>query len=227
MDLTRRALLAGGAVAAAAVACGGTSSGAEATPKTGGWIWALHTRDLVVPHATWVKVPWDRIAINTTGAHLVEGAVWVFPTATAPGIWGVLLNVAWDNTRSPSGKKIQPKTHRKLARFVQQDVGDPQNDQTMIAGAASESAYLEEYAALGDQDLLADGSIGYQQQQVNIQLGVGRTGPDQRAWFEVYQNSGQPLVCRFDGSHVPKTATTPPISSLQAPSIMVAKMTDV
>jgi hypothetical protein len=232
-DVSRRAMLAGGlgfAGAAALAACG--SSKAEAPPVAakqahGLYAWAVNTKGLVVPHATWTKMTYDQTLLNTTSAHLdSDGATWIFPTATASGIWGVLLNVAWDNAVSPKGERIAPKTHRKLARFLQQNVGTPQIGQEAITGASGDLTYHADLAQLGDQGHLSDGSKGYQQQQVNIQLGVQRSGPAQRTWFEVYQDSGQSLVCRFDGSRVPQTGDRPRLSGLQAPSLMIAKMCD-
>src|SRR5262245_54494133 len=139
---------------------------------------------------------------------------------------GVLANVAWDNHRSPSGATFAPgelPTHRKLARMPQQDVGSPQLAQTAITGSQSEVVYV---AGMPENDVLADGSRGFQEQQVFIQAGMRQGFPDQRFWVEVYQNSGVPLRCAFDGSSAPPTATRPRLLAWQAPSFMAVKVTD-
>ncbi len=225
MDITRRSLLAGG-VAVTALACSKQSSAKTETPH-GEYVWALKTKDIVVRHATWTPITYDKIVLNTTNARLdTDQATWIFPTVNAQGMWAILLDISWDNAKSPEGHPIRPKTHRKLARIPQQSVATNQLDEPAYPVASTDLTYHADLAELDDQDLLADGSKGFQQQQVYVQTGVQRTGADQRVWVEVYQNSGQPLAIRFDGSHAPRTADRPPIVGLQAPSLMMAKVCD-
>jgi hypothetical protein len=221
---TRRSvLLAGGAAfggAAAALIAGSTVANAA---TSGEYAWAANKVGLTVPHATWTKIPWPHMLLNTTAAHVaIDGATWIFPVPAAAGIYSLLCNVAWDNARSPANKAIAPVTHRKLARIVQQEVGV---NQTAFVGACSDLTYHADLAARGDRGTLADGSKGYQQQQVFVQAGIA---PDsaQRTWVEVYQDSGQPLACRFDGSSAAMTATRPRVLGLLAPSLMIAKLCD-
>jgi hypothetical protein len=237
-DLSRRSLLlGGGAVAGGAIVMAGcsaaperaasTTAGANASTAKGMYIWALNPKNLIVPNATWTKLPWPTTALNSTDAHVdTDGATWIFPVPTASGIWSMLCNVAWDNAHGPHGAAINPPTHRKLVRILQQSAGTPQNAQLAYVGAASDLTYHADLAARGDQARLADGSLGYQQQQVFVQAGFANKGPDQRTWVEVYQDSGQPLVCRADGSNVPATDTRPPLTGWLAPSLMFAKMCD-
>ena len=230
---TRRSVLIGGAAIAggAAAVVGGTAAAVAGldsdSPRPGEYIWAVNPSGVTVPSDTWTKIPWPKLLLNTSKAHLEsDHATWVFPVARAAGIYAILCNLAWDNARSPSGEPIAPPTHRKLARIPQQNVGHPQIDQPVNLGSCTDLLYHADLALRGDQEMLSDGSKGYQQQQVYIQTGIARDVPDQRTWVEVYQNSGQPLVCRFDGSSAPKTATHPAIVGLQAPSLMVAKLCD-
>lgn len=97
-------------------------------------------------------------------------------------------------------------------------------DQPAYIGAASDLTYHADLAARGDQTVLSDGSKGYQQQQVTVQAGIPLTGPVTRIWVEVYQDSGMPLACRWDGTNAPKTATRPPVIGLLAPSLMIGKL---
>ena len=239
---TRRSVLIGGAAVLggaaatfAVVQAGDHGEQARADPAggTGGasqrgeYIWAINPHGVVVPSNTWTKIPWPKVLLNTTKVHLDEdGATWIFPVASTAGIHAILCNIAWDNARSPNGDPITPRTHRKLARIPQQNTGQPQIDQPVNLGAATDLTYHADLALLDDQGSLSDGSKGYQQQQVYIQTGISPKLPDQRTWVEVYQNSGQPLVCRWDGSSSPRTATRPPIVGIQAPSLMVAKLCD-
>jgi hypothetical protein len=62
---------------------------------------------------------------------------------------------------------------------------------------------------------------------VYIQAGMAPALPDQRFWIEVYQDSGQPLQCRYDGTVAPATQTRPQMVGLQAPSFMAAKLCDI
>ena len=229
VDPSRRSLLIGGVGVAALAGCGGSKARTDQTSSDRRqYAWAINSKGLLVPPSAWTKMRYDQTLLNTTTAHLIlpDRTTWVFPTASASGIWQVLLNVAWDNAVSPTGQRIAPRTHRKLVRFVQQNLADPQLDQAVIPGASSDLTFHSDLNDLDDQDRLTDGSKGYQQQQTNIQLGVRADGPDQRCWFEVYQNSGQPLMCRFDGSRVPRSGSRPPLTGIQAPSIMIAKMCD-
>jgi hypothetical protein len=204
-----------------------TAGEPRAAAKPNEYIWAINPNGVVVPSDTWTKIPWPKLLLNTSPARLDDdGATWVFPVATTAGIHAILCNIAWDNARSPDGAPIAPRTHRKLARIPQQDTGDPQIDQPINLGSATDLTYHADLALLGDQETLSDGSKGFQQQQVYIQTGISPHVPDQRTWVEVYQNSGQPLVCRWDGSSAPKTADQPQIIGLQAPSLMVAKLCD-
>jgi hypothetical protein len=191
-------------------------------------IWALNNEGFVVPSDGWTKVPWNTIVLNNTPAHLdADDATWIFPIATTAGLWVMLCNVAWDNAKSPDGDSISPATHRKLMRIVQQNAGRPQGDEVAYTGAASEVLYHNDLARLGDQGVLSDGSKGYQQQQVTVQAGFSpEVGTDQRTWVEVYQDSGEPLVCRFDGSSAPKMGDRPRLVGLLAPSIMFGKLCD-
>jgi hypothetical protein len=230
---TRRAVLLGGAaIAGGAVAGGGGvaalgsgDSGSASTHRQ--YVWALNPDGLEVPSDTWVKMPWPKIALNTAPIHLdSDRCTWVFPVAKTAGIWAILCNIAWDNARSPTGAAIRPVTHRKLARIPQQNVGSPQIGQPVNLGASTDLTYHADLALLRDQEVLADGSKGYQQQQVYIQTGVAPDLPDQRTWIEVYQNSGQPLMCRWDGSSVSQRADNAAIVGLQAPSLMIGKLCD-
>jgi hypothetical protein len=124
----------------------------------------------------------------------------------------------------PDGSAIAPPTHRKLARTPQQGLHGSWWDRAAYTAASQELVYHADLALRGSQRRLADGSLGYQQQQVYIQLGWAPTSPDQRVWIEVYQDSGMPLVCRFDGTMAPETADRPPMLGLQAPSLMIAKL---
>jgi hypothetical protein len=231
MQLSRRGLFASGvgAVGVAALSSfeplGAAGTG---TPPSGPYIWALDTSELLVPHATWTPVTYNLLACNTTGARLEPDlATWIFPTASAAGIWGIIFEIAWDNATGPSGEPIHPRTHRKLARILQQDVGASPVDGIAYSIASTEVTYHADLAQLDGRAVLADGAKGYQQQQVAVQSGVGRTGPDQRMWVEVYQDSGEPLMCRFDGTDTPQTATRPRIVGIQAPSLMIAKFLDI
>jgi hypothetical protein len=239
---TRRSFLFGGAAfvtgtaigsAATAVTRTGADDAAErsasqgTSAKHGDYIWAVNPDGVLVPSDTWTKIPWPKTLLNTMNVHLDrEKAIWTFPVPSMSGIFAILCNVAWDNAYSPTGEPIRPPTHRKFARIPQQDVGRPQNEQPVNLGASTELLYHADLAARRGQDVLADGSKAFQQQQVYIQTGVASDGKDQRTWVEVYQDSGQPLMCRWDGSSVQKTATFPPIVGLQAPSLMVAKLCD-
>ena len=99
------------------------------------------------------------------------------------GDTAILCNIAWDNARSPAGEPIAPRTHRKLARIPQQNTGDPQLDQPVNLGSATDLTYHADLALLDDQGSLSDGSKGYQQQQVYIQTGISPHLPDQRTWL--------------------------------------------
>jgi hypothetical protein len=226
------AILGGAAATFAVVQAGDHTDEARADQSSaasqhGEYIWAINPAGVVVPSSTWTKIPWPKVLLNTTKVHLDEdGATWIFPVASTAGIHAILCNIAWDNARSPAGDPITPRTHRKLARIPQQNTGHPQNDQPVNLGSSTDLTYHADLALLDDQGSLSDGSKGYQQQQVYIQTGISPHLPDQRTWVEVYQNSGQPLVCRWDGSAAPKTATRPPIVGIQAPSLMVAKLCD-
>ncbi len=225
---SRREVLLGGMAAAGAGVAVMSGAPAAAALTSGQYIWGLNPNGVVVPNKTWTVMPWPVVFLNTTTVHVdPDGATWIFPAASATGIWATLANIVWDNSRSSTGAVINPPTHRKLARILQQDTGTPQLSKSAATGASTDLTYHSDLAALGDEHLLADGSLGLQQQQVYVQLGVGPSRPDQRVWLEVYQNSGQPLFCRWDGSSAPGTATHPPVSGFQAPSFMVAKICDV
>lgn len=231
MSMSRRKFLHAGAGAAGTAALAGVARAQPAAAATSGMgisAWAMNTLGFAVPHAVWTKVPFDKVMANNSPARLTaDRATWLFPTATAQGLWSVLFNVAWDNAVGPLGRPIAPKTHRKLARIVQQNVGVPQKAQPVIAGSTDDRTYHADLAKLGDQGVLSDGSKGYQQQQVLMQLGVIHSGPDQRVWVEVYQNSGQSLMCRFDGTRAPATSTRAAVVGVQAPSLMLAKFSGV
>lgn len=230
---TRRSVLLGGVAIAggtAAVVGGAMATldgSASGTSTRRQYTWALNPGGLMVPSDVWIKMPWPRLALNTAPIRLdSDKATWIFPAATASGIWAILCNIAWDNARSPTGAVISPDTHRKLARIPQQSAGTPQIDQPVNLGASTDVTYHADLVLRHDQDVLSDGSKGYQQQQVYIQTGVPSHGPDSRTWVEVYQDSGQPLMCRFDGSSVPKTGDHAAIVGLQAPSLMIGKLCD-
>jgi hypothetical protein len=71
-----------------------------------------------------------------------------------------------------------------------QDAGKPQIDQPTYAMGSTDLTYHSDLALLDDQDFLADGSNGFQQQQVYVQTGFGSDSPSQRFYVEVCQNSG-------------------------------------
>lgn len=244
---TRRSVLFGGAAIVGGAAASLAGMQAVGAAAAGGmYIWAVNTAGVVVPSDTWTKIRWPRVVLNstaaepdtvkmpwphvpykTTGIHRDDdGATWIFPVPSTSGIYAMLCNVAWDNARAPSGAPISPPAHRKLARILQQNTGFPQNDQTAYLGASTELTYTPELALRRSQRVLSDGTMGYQQQQVYVQAGIALDIADQRTWVEVYQDSGQPLMCRWDGSTAPKTGTRPPIVGLQAPSLMIAKVCD-
>ena len=178
---------------------------------------------VVVPSDTWTPITWPAVLINSTPAFLdPDGFTWVFPSGATPAIWGILVNLAWDNAISPDGNPISPPAHRKLVRIPQADAGDPQKSQPAMTAASTEVMYHPDVAARGDQLYLSDGTRGYQQQQVYIQAGMDPSRPDQRVWIEVYQNSGMPLKVAFDGSYAPETLTRPVVYAAQSPSLMVA-----
>ena len=226
----RSVLMGGAALFGAAVATHyGTGTAAAAPAATGNeYFWAINSAGLTVPSDQWIKISWPQIVTNTSKGRLAsDKTTWIFPVPAASGIYQVLCNVAWDNAFGPEGSPISPPTHRKLLRIVQQDTGTPQANQLIYLGSASESLYHVDLALRNDQNVLSDGTKGYQQQQVFIQMGIALGLPDQRTWVEVYQDSGQPLVCRFDGSSAPKVGTRAPIVGLQAPSLMVGKVCDI
>jgi hypothetical protein len=227
--LTRRRFMRGSGAAFGAAFAARTSIGAAAATSSGLYIWAIGTTDIVVPSHTWTRVTLPSVVLNTTTAHLdVDKATWIFPTASASGNYAMVCNLAWDNAFGPDGLPIVPPIHRKLAQIVQQGVGVPQTKQLACPiAAAPELFWHPDLALIGDNGTLSDGRRGYQQTQVYVQTGVQAKGADQRVWVEVYQSSGLPLVCRWDGSRMPGTATTPPMMSLQAPSFMVAKLCDL
>lgn len=221
-------MLRGGAVGAASAALyacsGSTAAPAAAPPGNRLDIWAVNPDGLTVPSDRWTIVPWPKVVLNTTDVHTAaDKATWLFP-AGPDAIYTILANVAWDNALSPGGKKIRPRTHRKLMRIMQQGTGTRQLKQVAYSGAASEAVYHADLALLGDQELLSDGTKGYQQQQVTVQAGIPPKGAVTRIWVEVYQNSGMSLRCAWDGSNAPGTATRPPVVGLLAPSLMIGKL---
>jgi hypothetical protein len=219
---SRRSILTGGAIGASAVLFAGAAPAAALSNSLD--IWAINPRGLTVPSDEWTVIPWPRVLLNDTPVHLdTDGATWLFPPSPN-AIYTILVNIAWDNARSPAGKSIRPPTHRKLMRILQQGTGTPQIDQPAYIGAASDLTYHSDLAARGDQDLLSDGSKGYQQQQVTVQAGIPQSGTAARIWVEVYQDSGMRLACRWDGTSAPKTASRPPVVGLLAPSIMIGKL---
>jgi len=181
-----------------------------------------------VPSDRWTTIPWSDVLLNSSPAVLDDdGFTWIYPKGTAAGIWGILLNLAWDNALSPAGDPIAPPTHRKLVRIPQADTGVPQSNYHGVTAASTEVVYHADLAKQGDQLWLSDGTRGYQQQQVYIQAGMDPARTDQRVWVEVYQNSGMDLKVAFDGDwFAPRTATRPGMWALQSPSMMVAYLTD-
>jgi hypothetical protein len=227
-DPSRRAVLLGatGAVGAAATLMGlGSRAASAAHPdEPGEYIWALNGDGFTVPSDTWTKIPWPWVVLNTTTATVeADQAGWIFPAA-AGGIYALVCNIAWDNALSPSNTRIAPPTHRKLARIIQQGLTGSVWNQAAYTASSTDLTYHADLALLGDQDVLSDGSKGYQQQQVYIQFGYEPSQGDQRFWIEVYQNSGVPLACRFDGTSAPATAGRPLMIGLQAPSLMIIKL---
>lgn len=191
------------------------SSPAQAQALSGSYIWGLHTGSVEVPSHTWTIVPWPFVVLNTTTVTVTPEGVWVFSAETANGIWAIVANVSWDNPPNVPA-------HRKLVRVPQQDVGTPQINQPAFIGAQTELWTPEGFSTAN----LADGSKGYQEQQVYIQSGVRPGFADQRIWIEAYQDSGVSLTIRFDGSNAPKTKDRPQIVGFQAPSFMAARMCD-
>jgi hypothetical protein len=228
-DPARRAVLLGatGLAGGAAVRMMGLGSGvarAASAADPGEYIWALNGDGFTVPSDTWTKVPWPWVVLNTTTATVeADQAGWIFP-AEAGGIYALVCNIAWDNAMSPSHGPIAPPTHRKLARFIQQGLTGSAWNQAAYTAASTDLTYHADLALRGDQGLLADGSKGYQQQQVYIQFGYEPSQGDQRCWIEVYQNSGRPLACRFDGTTAPAASGRPMMIGVQAPSLMVIKL---
>jgi hypothetical protein len=193
---------------------------------SGPYLWGLNPNGFAVPSDTWVRVTWPLIPLNTTTVTIDPDGVIVFPHITAQGIWAIVANIAWDNAFGPNGAPIAPPTHRKLARIPQQDKGTPQVSKPVYAAACTDITYHADLALRGSQDHLSDGTKGYQQQQVYVQTGARVDHPDQRVWIEVYQDSGQTLMVRFDGSWTPGTPTKAPIINYQAPSLMIVKVCD-
>jgi hypothetical protein len=226
-DPARRAVLLGatGVVGAAATMMGLGSGVAGAHPdEPGEYIWALNGARFTVPSDTWTKIPWPWVVLNTTTATVEANKTgWIFPAA-AGGIYALVCNIAWDNAISPSNAPLTPSTHRKLARIIQQGLTGSTWNQAGYTAASTDLTYHADLALRGDQKLLSDGSKGYQQQQVYIQCGYEPSQGDQRFWIEVYQNSGQPLACRFDGTSAPATPGRPVMIGLQAPSLMIIKL---
>ena len=224
--ITRRGLFGGALAGGAALSLAQVSHMPRAgAVGPGPYIWALNTAGFTVPPNVWTRVPWPQVVINHTPTFVEPSnpANWIFPTATAHGVWAFVANIAWDNARSPSGVPIQPVTHRKQARIPQQSAIP---NGVAYLGAATEVTYHADLALRGSQAGFSDGTKGYQQQQVYIQAGLPGVGDNQRFWIEVYQDSGQPLQCRFDGSSVPATLTRPATIGFQAPSLMIERLCD-
>tara|TARA_B110000503_G_scaffold140270_1_gene230673 strand:- start:1235 stop:1912 length:678 start_codon:yes stop_codon:yes gene_type:complete len=224
MDTSKRHLLASGGLLLGGAALMPNTASAALKPD---YIWALTKFDQVIPSDEWVILKWDFFPLNTTNAIIDDAQeALVFNSPADSGMWAIVCNIAWDNALDIKEKAITPPTHRKLARIVMQDVGKPQIDQPAHAMGSTDLTYHSDLALLGDQDFLADGSNGYQQQQVYVQTGFGPDSPSQRFYVEVYQNSGQDIVCRFDGGGGPQTETRSQMVAWQAPSWMLAKISE-
>jgi hypothetical protein len=228
--LTKAAAGAAGA-GAMAVGFGAAASPAGAIPGQGNpdlAIWGMNFDGVVVPSDRWTPIPWPNVLLNSSPARLADdGYTWIYPKGDAAGIWGILVNLAWDNALSPSGDPIAPPTHRKLVRIPQADTGVPQRNFPACTAASTEVVYHADLAKMGDQLWLSDGTRGYQQQQVYIQAGMDPARTDQRVWIEVYQNSGMDLKVAFDGNWFAQpTADRLGMWALQSPSMMVAYLTD-
>ncbi len=219
MDTDKRNfLLGGGILTGGAALMSGSASAARA--QVAPYILARSTAVQVIPSDQWTTLRWDPLELNTSTAVLDEaGEIITFDSTITSGIYLVVCNVTWDNRHNKDGKAIQPKTHRKFARIIQQDSRAPQMDQPAYTGSCSDLTYHSDLNEIPD-------SGGFQQQQVYIQWGFAETFVPQRFWMEVYQSSGQDLIVREDKSRSPQKGSRPSVISMEGPLWAISQISE-